>query len=259
MIGAFLLWTHRQYSTLVNDQFWEPFGIIIVLGLVTQLMCYLGWTATTKKHRCYLGTFCAFLVIQIVIQFLISGWAYATKVQLITPAELAIKANFDLFISKEESRSDQTHIWNRLQRDMECCGALHPIDYIKIGVPWSCNDPISTNRYDVGCMHVLVKHIQWNMIRVSVLAVSTALIQSLGIFCVIQLVLLLKRPRKMLPNGDNHSLRAKRTREQMPLSASSISHPVVSSAPTMPHPSSSTKPPIAQKPIVPKIEHPIIK
>lgn len=56
VIGAFLLWTHRQYSAIVNDQFWEPFVVIIALGLVAQLICYFGWTSTSKKHRCYLGT-----------------------------------------------------------------------------------------------------------------------------------------------------------------------------------------------------------
>ncbi|XP_058839583.1 CD63 antigen [Topomyia yanbarensis] len=180
VIGAFLLWTHRQYSTIVNDQFWEPFGVIIALGLVSQLICYLGWTSTSKKHRCYLGTFCAFLVILIVIQFLVSGWAVATKTQLITPAEMAIETNFESFIAHKGATTDQTHIWNRLQRDFQCCGANSVYDYKKlpeVGVPWSCHDSSNNKVHSTGCMHMLVKHIELHMIRVAVVAIVAALIQ----------------------------------------------------------------------------------
>ncbi|XP_055533031.1 leukocyte surface antigen CD53 [Wyeomyia smithii] len=264
VIGAFLLWTHQQYSTLVNDQFWQPFVVLIALGLVSQLLCYLGWTATSKKHRCYLGTFCAFLVILIVTQFLISGWAIATKTQLITPAELAIEANFGQFIALNGASKDQTHIWNRLQRDLQCCGFNGIHDYKKVGVPWSCYDPINSKVYSVGCMHSFVRSIEVNMVRVAIVAIAAALIQSLGIFCVIQLVMLLKEPKLMLPTGNNQSLRVKRTRELVPLSSeaatTSSTRTMASTIPTMTiHSSSSTKPPIATKPVVPKIEHPIIK
>ncbi|XP_053687551.1 tetraspanin-3 isoform X2 [Sabethes cyaneus] len=249
--------------------FCEPFGVLIALGLVSQLLCYFGWTSTSKKHRCYLGTFSAFLVILIVAQFLISGWAIATKTQLITPAELAIEANFGQFIALDGVSNDQTHIWNRLQRDIQCCGVNGIHDYKKVGVPWSCYDPINSKVYSAGCMHMFVKSIEVNMIRVALVAIAAALIQSLGIFCVIQLVMLLKKPKLMLPIGDNHSLRVKRTRELVPLSSetattsSAHAHTMASTIPTMPMPTmsihSSTKPPIAAKPIVPKIEHPIIK
>lgn len=288
VIGAFLLWSHRQYSGLVNNQFWEPFGLIIALGLVSQLLCYLGWTSTSKKHRCYLGTFCAFLVALIVVQFLISGWAVAAKHQLITPAELAIESSFHQFITTEGASTDKTHIWNRLQRDYQCCGysSIHDYSNRKRDIPNSCFDSINNKLYSVGCMHLLVKSMETSMIRVAIVAISAALIQSLGIFCVIQLVMLLKKPKMHLPtNGDSrlHSMRKMRPRELVPLSTATsggISSGITTSglattstmatAPmgTFGHSSSITsastsgtmvKPPIAQKPVVPKIEHPIIK
>uniref|UniRef100_A0A8D8GLU4 CD63 antigen n=1 Tax=Culex pipiens TaxID=7175 RepID=A0A8D8GLU4_CULPI len=279
VIGAFLLWTHRQYSGLVNNQFWEPFGLIIALGLVSQLLCYLGWTSTSKKHRCYLGTFCAFLVALIVVQFLISGWAVAAKHQLITPAELAIESSFHQFISTDGASTDKTHIWNRLQRDYQCCGysSIHDYSNRKRDIPTSCFDSINNKLYSVGCMHLLVKGMEGNMIRVAIVAIVAALIQSLGIFCVIQLVMLLKKPKMQLPNGDSrlHSMRKMRPREMVPLSTTATSSSsgiilpttassTMATAPmgTFGHSSTSgtmAKPPIAQKPVVPKIEHPIIK
>lgn len=250
VIGAFLLWTHRQYSPIVKDQFWEPFAVLIVLGLVSQLLCYLGWTSTSRKHRCYLGTFCAFLVLLIVILFLVSGWSVATKARLITPAELAIESSFGEFLEKDSSTKDQTHIWNRLQRDFHCCGYNGIHDYKKVGVPWSCYDPINSKVFNAGCMHVFVKSIEMNMVRVAVVAIASALIQSLGIFCVIQLTMLLRRPTIMLPNGENHSIRVKRAREMTPLSAANISNPT---------PHSSTKPPIPLKPVATRVDPPVIK
>ncbi|XP_055607739.1 CD63 antigen [Uranotaenia lowii] len=278
VIGAFLLWTHRQYSKLVNDQFWEPFGVMIALGIVSQLLCYLGWTSTSKKHRCYLGTFCVFLVAQIIVQFLVGGWAMASRHQLQIPAELALESNFQQFLGLTGATADPTHVWNRLQRDFHCCG-LHSVhDFQKVtkptsGIPWSCYEPINKEIYAHGCMHVFMQSIQTNMMRVAALAIATALVQSLGIFCVIQLVMLLKKTKMTLPNGANganQSMRMKRPlRETMPLAAptpSTISHPTPLTPSMMgPHssgvagPSISTKPPIAQKPVVPRIEPPIIK
>ncbi|XP_308575.5 CD9 antigen isoform X1 [Anopheles gambiae] len=253
VIGAFLLWTHKQYAPIVKNQFWEPFAVLIGLGIISQALCYLGWTSTSRKQRCYLGLFCAFLVLFIVILFLVSGWSVATKAHLIVPAEVAIETSFTEFLAKDNT-NDQTHIWNRLQRDFRCCGYNGIHDYKKnkqMGFPWSCYDPIDTKVFNTGCMHVFVKSIEMNMIRVAVVAVASALIQSLGIFCAIQLTMLLRRPTLMLPNGDNnHSVRVKRTRELTPLSPVTIGNPT---------PHSSSKPPIPLKPVVPRVEQPVMK
>ncbi|XP_058066139.1 tetraspanin-1 [Anopheles bellator] len=257
VIGAFLLWTHRQYSPIVKNQFWEQFAALIVLGLISQLLCYLGWISTSRKHRCYLGTFCAVLVLFIVILFIVSGWAVATKANLIVPAELAIEASFTEFLSKSLS-TDQTHLWNRLQRDFHCCGFNGIHDYKKVGVPWSCYDPINAKVYSADCMHVFVRSIEMNMVRVAVVAVCSALIQSLGIFCVIQLTMLLRRPILMLPNGDNHSTRVKPSYEQAPLQLPTHHH---SNPASQSSSSSSTKPKpaIAPKPVLTRVDPPVIK
>uniref|UniRef100_A0A182LZX9 Tetraspanin n=1 Tax=Anopheles culicifacies TaxID=139723 RepID=A0A182LZX9_9DIPT len=233
VIGAFLLWTHKQYAPIVKNQFWEPFAVLIALGVVSQGLCYLGWTSASRKHR-------------------LSGWAVATKAHLIVPAELAIETSFSDFLAKDNT-NDQTHIWNRLQRDFRCCGYNGIHDYKKnkqMGFPWSCYDPIDTKVFNTGCMHVFVKSIEMNMIRVAVVAVASALVQSLGIFCVIQLTMLLRRPTLMLPNGDNLSVRVKRTRELTPLAPATIGNPT---------PHSSTKPPIPLKPVVPRVDQPVMK
>ncbi|XP_035787086.1 tetraspanin-1-like [Anopheles albimanus] len=255
VIGAFLLWNHRQYSQIVKNQFWEPYAVLIGLGIISQLLCYFGWTSTSRKHRCYLGTFCAFQVLLIVILFLVSGWSVATKVHLIVPAELAIEASHAEFVA-HQAPPDPTHIWNRLQRDFHCCGSNSLHDY-KNSFPRSCYDPVNRELHSAGCMHVYVRSMEMNMVRVAVVAICSALIQSLGIFCVIQLTLLLRRPIIMLPNGDNQSIRVKRTREQLtPLSPATISRPSQHSGSSS---SGSTKPPIPLKPVVPRVDPPVIK
>ncbi|XP_055621422.1 23 kDa integral membrane protein isoform X2 [Toxorhynchites rutilus septentrionalis] len=259
VIGAFLLWNHRQYSMLVNDKFWEPFGVSIALGMVTELLCYLGWTSTSKKNRCYLGTFCVFLVLLIVVQFLIGSWVYAATKRLVVPAEQAIEVSFSQFITKPGAIKDQTHIWNLLQRDFQCCGLTGKSDYKTEGRPWSCTNPVDNKDFENGCTHALIESVKSGMLKVAIVAVVAAFTQSLGVFCVIELVTLLKRPKVPLQNGDNHSMRVKRPREMVPLSATASSSQYPPAAPTLMMPHSSTKPPIAQKPIIPKIDPPIIK
>uniref|UniRef100_U5EPZ8 Putative tetraspanin n=1 Tax=Corethrella appendiculata TaxID=1370023 RepID=U5EPZ8_9DIPT len=227
VIGSFLLWSHQQYSKIVDNQFWEPFVTIICLGLVSILICYVGWTSTSKKNRCYLGLFAGGLVVLIIVQFLTSGWIFAMRYQMLTPAEIAIENSHSEYLVK--TSQDPTHLWNRLQRDLQCCGKGGAGDYHNSkqkALPWSCcakpinpNDPPCSFVYQRGCLHVLVDSIQYHLLICALTSVSAALVQSLGIFCVIQLTVLLKRPTLNIssPDSENQIRPKKHTREMIPL------------------------------------------
>lgn len=87
-----------------------------------------------------------------------------------------------LFYRKSYKSLSGTHTHTQFR----CCGYNGIHDYKKnkqMGFPWSCYDPIDTKVFNTGCMHVFVKSIEMNMIRVAVVAVASALIQVCGCSC----------------------------------------------------------------------------
>lgn len=52
--GATFAWNHLSYSIVLGNNFWMPSTILLCLGPVTYLLCWLGWNAVSKKNRNYL-------------------------------------------------------------------------------------------------------------------------------------------------------------------------------------------------------------
>lgn len=52
--GASFAWNHLNYSLVLGNNFWVPSTILLCLGPVTYLLCWLGWNAVSKKNRNYL-------------------------------------------------------------------------------------------------------------------------------------------------------------------------------------------------------------
>lgn len=52
--GASFAWNHLNYSLVLGNNFWIPSTILLCLGPVTYLLCWLGWNAVSKRNRNYL-------------------------------------------------------------------------------------------------------------------------------------------------------------------------------------------------------------
>lgn len=137
VFGGTLLWTHLGHTRIIENKFWAPAAVFICLGPITLCLCWLGWSGTTKKNRCYLGfvsipyltmiiriislyyasfQFGAMLVILICAQFLLCGWALALRQSLPSKAELPVDISFTEFV--EMPRVDQSHMWNQMQSEV---------------------------------------------------------------------------------------------------------------------------------------------
>lgn len=54
--GATFAWNHLSYSQLLGNNFWLPSTVLLCLGPITYLLCWLGWNAVSKRNRTYLKT-----------------------------------------------------------------------------------------------------------------------------------------------------------------------------------------------------------
>ncbi|CRK87622.1 CLUMA_CG001418, isoform A [Clunio marinus] len=235
--GATFAWNHLNYSLVLGNHFWVPSTILLCLGPVTYLLCWLGWNAVSKRNRNYLKIFTTLLVILVCIQFVLSAWSLALREKLPGAAKHPMDTSYADF---KEKISDHTHVWHKLQYELQCCGVYELSDYFRTGgshsgVPWSCctiptqpDHSACKSFYQRGCMHILSDTIRDRLFYVSIVLISAAIVQSMGLFCIIQLTILLHDQEKQvdpneLPSTSARSTerRNRRNKELLPLAQKS--------------------------------------
>lgn len=176
-------------------------------------------------------------MILVCIQFVLSAWSLSLRENLPGAAKHPLDISFEEFKAKMD---DHEHIWHKMQYDLQCCGVYELTDYYRTGkshtgVPWSCcaipTQPEHTacqSFHQRGCMHVLSDTIRERLFYVSIVLICSAIIQSMGLFCIIQLTILLHDEEKkandqtdMPSTSRSRERRERRNKELLPLAQSS--------------------------------------
>lgn len=175
-------------------------------------------------------------MILVCIQFVLSAWSLALREKLPGAAKYPMDSSYDEF---KQQVNDHTHIWHKMQYELKCCGVYELSDYFRTGttqagVPWSCcsipTEPEQSackSFYQRGCMHVLSDTIRERLFYVSIVLICAAIIQSMGLFCIIQLTILLHDEQKKdtdqtdLPSTSRGERRHRRNKELLPLAQTS--------------------------------------
>jgi len=236
LIGATLLWDHISFNAIAENKFWGPAAIITSLGVFAQFLCWFGWSSTTKKNRCYLALFNAFLVGLVLMQGFTCFWAFKLRNTLVPRSisfETRIDDSFEEFL-KTHFKYESAHSWNKIQEHYQCCGVDGPTDYRRgaAAVPWSCctssEDPSLTgcsNIYQRGCLGVTIYTIKKLLLQASLTSFVAGVMQSVGLFCSFQLILSLKRNDNTDEvDTSSMSFRQKLESELKPLSARTRPH-----------------------------------
>ncbi|XP_001987028.2 leukocyte surface antigen CD53 [Drosophila grimshawi] len=215
-LGTSLLWGHSVYYGIVQNKLWAPAAILLCLGPVTFILCWMGCQATNQRKRCLLGMFAALLVACICVQFIICGWSLAMRENLPTSVEIFIDDSFVEFLDKfSRTKVDNLHLWNRMQSQLQCCGVDGPLDYRRLSLPWSCcsrpehaYESACDTHYKRGCLAVVSEQIKSRLMITAFGAAIIAILQSLGIFCAVHLTILFGK------NDNTHPMNMNRKKKQ---------------------------------------------
>lgn len=120
----------------------------------------------------------------ILISIFITIWSLTTRKDINGTAVAPVEESFADFLSDSNTLNDHSHLWNRLQSEMQCCGVHGITDYIKTSIPWSCcrrpedpSDPRCLASYQRGCLFALTDETRQRLLYVSVAALIFALVQ----------------------------------------------------------------------------------
>jgi len=176
-------------------------------------------------------------VILVCIQFGLSAWSLALREKLPGAAKYPMDTSYAEF---KEDIGDHLHIWHKMQYELQCCGVYELSDYFRTGqansgVPWSCctvptqpEHSACKSFYQRGCLHILSDTIRERLFYVSIVLICAAIVQSMGLFCIIQLTILLHDREKAADPNDMPSTsrssaerRNRRNKELLPLAQTS--------------------------------------
>lgn len=175
-------------------------------------------------------------MILVCIQFALSAWSLALREKLPGAAKFPMDQSYAEF---KDQMTDHTHIWHKMQYELQCCGVYELSDYFRIpgshaGVPWSCctipTEPEHSSCksfYQRGCMHILSDTIRERLFYVSIVLICAAIVQSMGLFCIIQLTILLHDeanqtdPNDLPSTSRSAERRHRRNKELLPLAQKS--------------------------------------
>jgi len=232
VIGAMLLWEHSAFNAIAQNNFWGPAAVILSLGLIAQFFCWFGWSSTKKKKKCYLALFNVLLIVLVIMQSLTCFWAFKLRNTLIPRSvsfETKIDDSFEESLKRHTNPLEFSNKWDFIQEQYQCCGVDGNSDYRRAtwGISWSCcaqsEDPFMTgctNFYQRGCLGVIIHTIKRLLLYASLTAFVAAVLQSVGLFCSIQLISSLKQ-NENIDDVDTSSMsfRQKLERELKPLSS----------------------------------------
>uniref|UniRef100_A0A1L8DK50 Putative tetraspanin family n=1 Tax=Nyssomyia neivai TaxID=330878 RepID=A0A1L8DK50_9DIPT len=235
IFGGYILYNHLGYGLLVEGGAWGPSAATLCLGLVTICVTWMGWHAVAKRNQCRLYLFGMSLLGIILISVFLCIWSLTIRKEMQGSAITPVENSFNDFLADTATINDHTHLWNRLQSEMQCCGVHGITDYIRTSIPWSCcrrpdnpSDPRCVSSYQRGCLFALTEETRQRLIYISVASLIFALVQIMGIFMVVHLVVLLKEQER----GDIESRISSRNTELLPFNAQTGTPTRNPSAPT---------------------------
>lgn len=177
-------------------------------------------------------------MILVCIQFGLSAWSLALREKLPGAAKYPMDSSYADF---KDHLNDHTHIWHKMQYELQCCGVYELSDYFRTGssntgVPWSCctiptqpEHSACKSFHQRGCMHILSDTIRERLFYVSIVLICAAIVQSMGLFCIIQLTILIHDEEKAIDPNELPSTstsrsaerRSRRNKELLPLAQKS--------------------------------------
>jgi len=258
IVGGGLVWLHLRYTPVLDSQFFKPALFLLLLGPIVFVLCWFGWNATAKKNRVHLGLFTVGLVLVIILQFIIIGWTISMRESLPNTAEFTVNNAFNSFL-----RDQSKELWDRIQSEVQCCGVYGVIDYRRAAnpIPHTCcstgddpKDPYCKHVYQRGCLEALSSDTRQNLLICGLVALTSAIIQSFGIFCIVQLTFLLGRKASF--DLESEVAPAPETRpkaELMPLAAAAAAVAKQKSAPPIPAPIPKVPSPMSDKKYKPTV------
>jgi len=222
------LWTvldrWDMFTVLQCSVYQVSISLVIITGAVSVVVALIGYAAVAFESRTLLAWYTIFLVVIFVAESISGLLSYVYQENLGAELQENLHERFvDLYKTDDEVRKSVDII----QEKFSCCGSesyqdwskktegVHLLKHINTPVPDSCCKTPSpgcgvrdhpSNIHYTGCRHRLQDEMSGHLIIISIISVSIALLQILGISLTVPLFSALnKRDKYMICNNNGEA------------------------------------------------------
>ncbi|XP_050436484.1 CD63 antigen [Adelges cooleyi] len=193
-VGLSIRNVFNQYEQFLNEHYFTAPSLLIILGLIVLTVSFFGCCGTLKENYCMMLTF-GFLLATCFIMELTGGLAGFI---LSERARTVVTLNLHETMKLYNKTTQITHIWDKLQTTLHCCGAEKLEDWYPIldnKLPMSCcgtrygvidhqtcstSDP-TADVFKQPCYESLSMIVRENASTLGCVAMGIAFLQMLGI------------------------------------------------------------------------------
>ncbi|XP_055916989.1 CD63 antigen [Eupeodes corollae] len=190
LVGFTVQLKYNHYSNFVGNNIWTVPIILMIVGLVVAVICFLGCCGAVKENSCMILSF-AILAVLIFIAEVglgIAGYVKHSGLQNV------MEGQFNLTMEQYSERKDYRDTWSLVQTELKCCGTYESADWERIlhntTLPKSCCSVIITEEatdcttkhaHTEGCFNKLLSIIDSNTLTLAGVVLGVAGIQILTI------------------------------------------------------------------------------
>ncbi|XP_025409016.1 CD63 antigen-like [Sipha flava] len=136
-VGLSICNVYNHYEQFLTEHYFTAPSILIVVGIVVLTVSFFGCCGTLKENNCMMLTFGFLLAICFLMEIVggLTGFILLEKTHFVVTSKLHETM---MFYNKT---THITHIWDRLQTTLHCCGAEKLEDWYPIldnKLPMSC-------------------------------------------------------------------------------------------------------------------------
>ncbi|XP_050345186.1 23 kDa integral membrane protein-like [Nymphalis io] len=126
--------------------------VLIVVGVLIIIVAAFGCFGAWKESPKLLYLFAGFLILIILLELSVGIAAASLRPQIEGTLKTQLRASFIKNKSTREEDSTYREFWDRVQRNLECCGVTGPDNYVasepRLNPSFSCCPPDDTDRAD---------------------------------------------------------------------------------------------------------------
>jgi len=203
-VGAVAQAQFLQYDSFLEDKFFSPPVLLIVVGCFITLIAFFGCCGAIKENHCMTMAFAVLLAIILILELSAGIAAYVLRGDLNTYVNSGMKSQLNQY-NVSDTHLSFTHNWNAIQHDLSCCGVDSPKDWNNatlwsgshgpLDVPDSCCKSAyskvvgcgigtmanETVTFQQGCYPQLKSEIEGNIMAVGGVGIGLAFLQLIGV------------------------------------------------------------------------------
>lgn len=211
-IGSIIHSVYYNYHHFLDDRFFSVPSLLIAVGSIIFFIAFFGCCGAIRENYCMIVTFATLMAVVFILELSagISGYVLRGS------ASENIKEKMHETMKNYNKSVDITEVWNKIQKDFDCCGTNGPSEWIEIlgndTLPVSCCSSVSTsvstsqsvnnvsscrlnsnNVHSVGCLRAVETFVKAHAVQLGGAGLGIAFVQALGIWFSVFLAKSIKR------------------------------------------------------------------